>query len=506
MAVDAGAEIDARDLFAVMRAKEAPDVEGMLCADTNVCATYAAWGSDDRAGADFDLLDSLARGGKRLRAVRRVRHSYDATLAARTAWTVAGKGGEWTDEVDPDADYLRDFMAVSNMLLRARRRTAHPPVGIYYSHAVNAHQVRSYGSRVDCGPDNLFRVYELIRGNGYPVTFVTDRQILDEKSPRLKGVAALFMIDSPLVPSNVAAKVEEWVRGGGALFADAQCAIFDENENPQYTLFPVLGTSPRERRKVADDAAEKLQFGYSCYAFDVINPSGLHQTQCETFSQPDGTHPMLKTLGKAMVSSFGCGNNVLTNGQIVLINQNGGGRQTVGTSVNQYGRGTACYFGAYLGGAYGSGCSQYEWRDDHAEDSPYRLVDAFLKHVRAKPVATNTLPRYLSYRLRFEAPLVDARGNAAMPIGNYSFRETGDFTTVWNLPSNVRPPQRVLILRAGKGMIEEADFKYDSGQRQLALSVKSFGPYAVAFALADEPAPSSFGYPLSLSTKDEVVK
>lgn len=490
--------IDALDLNAVARGRALRDVEAALAADTNSCVRYAAWGSDDRVGAEYDQLDALADGAKGFVAVRRVRHAYDETLAARTAWTAIGKGARsWIDEVDPDAGYLRDVAAVSNFLSRARRRIASKPVGIYYSHVVNTHQVRSYGSRVDCGPDNLFRVYELIRGNGYPVTFVTDRQILDAKSPRLNGLAALFMIDAPLVPSNVAARIEGWVRGGGALFADAQCAIYDENENPQYTLFPVFGTSPRERKKVADDAAEKLQFGYSCYAFDVINPAGLHQTQCETFSQPDGTHPILKSLGKAMISSFGCGNNVLTNGQVILINQEWGGHRTVGTSANAYGRGTACYFGAYLGGAYGSACSQYEWRDDHSEDSPYRLIDAFLRYVKAQPVATNALPRYLSYRLRFESPLVDDRGNSALPVENYSFRETGDFTAVWNMPSAARPPKRVFLLRAGGEALEETAFSYNAQSRRLEVAMKSFGPYAMAIALATDPDPSGFGLPLA---------
>lgn len=470
------------DLFDVMASERSPtDVEELVVSglvDRATCVGYETRGTDDRVGLEYDLVSAFGREARAIAVFKSERHTFDADLADRSAWTAIGKGAkDWIDAVDPGSAACRDFAALKPVLSGMRRQAAVRPVGLYYSRTANAMQARSYGSTTDCGPDSIYRVYELLRANGYAVTFVTDRQILDAKAPGLGRIGALFMVDAAYVPSNVFAKVKGWVRAGGTLFADAQPGIYDEHGYSQSLFFPLLGITPVVRKKVDAKAAENLQFGYSCYAFDVVNPDGLHTTQCEMFFQHDSTHPVITKTGKIMFSSFASQNNQLTNGQVIVMNQNGGGWQSVGVSVRREGQGNAYYMGAYLGGAFGSGCSQYEWRDDHAEDSPYRLLDAILEHARQQKVATTDLPPYVARRFRFEQPLVDAKGRFALNVENYTFLPSGSFNVRWRLGWSLRPPKKLTAhLKGGEEV--PLEFAYDAKTRELAFRMPSFKSYA----------------------------
>lgn len=468
------------DLNDVMASEQSPtDVEELVVSglvDRVTAIGYETRGADDRVGLEYDLVSAFAREQKPVVAFKSERSTYDADLADRSAWTAIGKGAkDFVDTVDPESAAAKDFAALKPVLAGLKRQHMVRPVGIYYSRTANAMQVRGYGSRTDCGPDSVYRVYELIRANGYPVTFVTDRQILDPKQPGLNRVGALFLVDAAYVPSNVFAKVKGWVRAGNTLFADAQPGIYDEHGYSQSLFFPLLGISPRARKKVDAKAAENLQFGYSCYAFDVVNPDGLHTTQCEMFFQHDSTHPVIAKTGKLMLSTFACQNNQLTNGQIIVMNQNWGGWQTVGVSVRKEGQGNAYYMGAYLGGAFGSGCSQYEWRDAHAEDSPYRLVDAILEYGKLQPVAKTDLPPYEARKLRFESPLVGAGGKFALCAENYSFLPSGDFNVRWQL-GNLRAPKTLTAHLKG-GETKPLEFVYDKKTHELVFTMPSFKSY-----------------------------
>ena len=473
------------DLTDAMASEKSPtDVERLVVSglvDRVTAIGYETRGADDRVGLEYDLVSSFARDAKPVVTFKSERHTFDADLADRSAWTAIGKGAkDFVDAVDPDSAAAKDFAALKPFLATLKRSHAVRPVGLYYSRTANAMQPRSYGSTTDCGPDSIYRVYELVRANGYPVVFVTDEQILDARDPALPRLGAFFMIDAAYMPSNVCAAVEAWTKRGGTLFADAQPAIYDEHGYSQSPLFPVFGIRQRPRKKVDSKAAENLQFGYSCYAFDVINPDGLHTTQCEMFFQYDSTHPVIARTGKMMLSTFGCQNNHCTNGQIIVMNQNWSGNASAGVSARRFGQGNAYYMGAYLGGAYGAACSQYEWRDDHSEDSPYRLVDAILACAKMAPVATTDLPPYEARQLRFESPLVGPGGVFALNAVNYSALPSGKFTVRWLMAPGQKVPKR-LTARLKGGETRELKFEVakaaGSFARELVFEMPSFRSY-----------------------------
>ena len=243
---------------------------------------YDVYAVDDWVGAEYDTLSAFSDDAMRMEVREGSTHTPDPGLAVRSYWTLIGKGvkgfshfmlqegnnhaefpkfGLTNYDQTPRpklaaySDAIRAVRQIENVLADAHRRHAAKPVAIYYSRTCNALQERSLGSLFDCGPDNVFRVYELIRGNGYPVTFITDTQIREGK--RLDGMAALFFVDAKYIPADVLEKVEGWVERGGAVFADAQPGVYDGHGFPQDRFLKFLGVEPIQQKKVDSLAAEK---------------------------------------------------------------------------------------------------------------------------------------------------------------------------------------------------------------------------------------------------------
>ena len=465
---------------------------------------YDVYAVDDWVGAEYDLLSALGNDEKRMEVREGSTHTPDPDLAVRTYWTLVGKGikgfshfmlqegnnhaefpkfGLTNFDQTPRpklaaySDAIRAVHQIENVLVEARRTHAAKPVAIYYSRTCNALQERSLGSLFDCGPDNVFRIYELIRGNGYPATFVTDAQI---REGRLDKLAALVFADAKYIPTDVLERVEAWVEKGGAVLADYQPGVYDGHGFPSDRLLKFLGVEPIQQKKVDSLAAEKNPFGYSAMSFDVVDADALHKTQFEFFQQWDSTHPIAKALDKFMFSGFGYQQVKATAGETIVMAQNG----RPAAVIREHGKGSSLYFAGLLGSIYGGAATTYEWRDAHSDPSPYRFMDAYLAFVGAKKAAASDQPQRVRTKMRFESPLVDARGNAILSMASYNDDEVKPFRVSWALPQGVKAPKRLYALAQGSRRLTPLDCAAD-GNGGVAFTMPAFRDFAAVLALND---------------------
>lgn len=481
--------------FSGWRASDFDVIIGKLVEAGATSFGYDAYAADDFIGMEIDEFSAFGDEKLRINCSETSTHTPDPTLAVRSFWTGIGKGigmwaifqhqeGGWNIEfpkfgnTDPAtqsprpklaaiSDAVRAVHQIEDIYIDSRKEWPGKPVAIYYSRTCNALQERSYGSIFDSGPDSVFRVYELLRACGYPVTFLSDRQIL-AKNSRLDKVSALVFVDAQYIPLAVVDKVSAWVRSGGHVLADAQVGIFDEHGYPCERILPLFGITPNGGH------------------FTRPNPDKLHLTDFTFESTVAPSHPIAQALGPAKGSGFGVQKvTAAKDCETILSNIEGG----PGFVIRPVGKGSAAYFAGYLGSFFGGAPSQYEWRDGHADRTPYRLAGAWLDYAGVVPVETNSYDGYVADKLRFETPLVDGRGNAILNIENYSFLDTPAGRVSWNLPASAKAPSSVLFMKHGTRRIENLTFEWDESRRVLTADLPPFGPYAAVLSLADAPSP-----------------
>ena len=330
----------------------------------------------------------------------------------------------------------------------------------------------------DTGADNFFRVYELLHAKGYDVTFVTDRQIR-ENGEWLKSIGAIVFVDAKYIPLDVMDRLEAWVKDGGSILADAQSGSCDDHTFPTDRFTKFLGIQPKQRKKADDMAAEKLAFGYSAYSYDVVNSDDLWNTCSEVKDAPGGTHPISRMLDKTMVSTFGCNDILCINGTQVLQGNNGNPFMV----VRNEGKGTVAYFAGFLGQMYGAGLTSYEHTDQHGDDSPYRVMDAWATWAGQRKVAVNDLPDLLSLGVRFESPLVDGRGNAMLGIVSQLRSSVPSFRVKYVMPEGFREPKLVLGSVNSSRRLVKLPFAWDAKTRELSVRMCGFRCWGNILAL-----------------------
>ena len=474
---------------------------------------YDNYGADDLMGCYYELFDSFGCGEVRPMIREGSTHAASPYLIARSQWGNFAKGmrgmscftfqengaGELTkfgmsdmyDDAAPRPklaaiyDNFRAMCQMEGVLSETRRERAVKPVGIYYSAVCNTLTEKPYASIFDCGVDNYMRVYELIHANGYPVSFVTDRHFR-ERPDWVKNFSAIFFIDATYIPTDVQEKVKAYVEAGGHVVADAQSGTYDGHGFPCDGFTEWLGIRPVQEKKVDEnEAAAKLSFGYSAYSFDVINRDELYKTARELKNPPFGpTHPVNRMSGKVMFSALG-GQKIRNVAGTTLLSENNGGPVWV---IREHGKGTSSFFAGYLGTIYGAGCTEYEFSDKHSENSPYRFIDAYLAYAGAKKAEVNDLPGDAAYYTRFESPLTDAKGNAAM--GVVSEEPNGcerSFRVKYAMPKGFREPKMALAAVSGTRAIRRVPFAWDAGSRELSLRLGGFRCWTEALALNDAP-------------------
>ena len=467
---------------------------------------YDNYGTDDLYGANYELFDAFGDGKLRPMVREGAIHAASAELQARSQWHNVAKGmqgqacfcvqeanvGElskfgMTDmfhgatprpKIAAFADNFRAIHQLEYIISEAKRERAVKPVAIYYSAVCHLFNEKPYLSMFDTGADNFFRVYELLHAKGYDVTFVTDRQIR-ENGDWIKSLGAIVFVDAKYIPLDVMEKLERWVGDGGSILADAQSGSCDDHTFPTDRFTKFLGIRPVQRKKADDMAAEKLSFGYSAYSYDVVNSDDLWNTCWEIKDAPGGTHPISRMLDKTMVSTFGCNEIKCIRGTQVLQNNNGGACMV----VRNEGKGTVAYFAGFLGQMFGAGLTTYEHTDQHGDDSPYRVMDAWATWAGLEKVEVNDLPDNLSLGVRFESPLVDARGNAMLGIVSQLRSSVPSFRVKYRMPKGFKEPKIVLGAVNASRKLVKLPFAWDAKTRELSVRMCGFRCWGNILAL-----------------------
>ncbi len=418
-------------------------------------------------------------------------HGPDPRLAVRSLWQLFGEGMKGMslfciqespkcelrkfglsnpdDDMAPRpklgayTDVFRAVAHIENFLAEAKRKNVGKPVALYYSQTCNLMQERGYGSIFDSAPDTLWRVYEMIRANGYPCTIITDRQI--QTPELLDKVSAIFFMDAQYIPEETTDALAKWIEKGGHIVADGQTGAYDGHGFPTRKFIDLLGIEPVVRKRVDESAAETIQFAYSSNAYEVINQDELWQTMNEYLHQRESDHPIVKAAGKVMFSGFGSQLVKSKDGEVIILENNG----NVGWNIRQIGKGTASYAAFYLGTIYDAGSTQYEWRNDHSADSPYRWMDAYLQFFGAKKNGETDLED--KYKLRFTAPLIAPSGNMLVTITSYADYTLPEFRMRSFLPADVAVPKQLFLKRDGSREVTALDFIYNKEKHALEYTV-----------------------------------
>ena len=421
-------------------------------------------------------------------------HALGGELTARSFWNLLGEGMRgmafFTSQESPKPE-LRKFgihnpdddmsprpkcAAVSDLFRAAsqlepfmaygERHSVSKPVAIFYDQNCNIMQERGYGSMFDCAPDSHMRVFEVIRACGYPCTIVTAKQILEKNA--LDKLAAVFFVDAQYLDSAVVTKLESWVRAGGHVIADGQTGAYDAHGFPTTKMLDFMGIKPLKSERLDESVAENLKFGYSSQAFKAVNADELWLSMREYIHQRDARHPIAKAAGKIMFSGFGAQEVKSLDGEVIVLGNDG----EVGWNIRTLDKGSVSYFAGYMGSLYGAGCTQYEWRDTHADDSVHRFFTALLDFVGAKKNAETTLEERAD--IRVANPLVDAAGNMLSTITSFANHQLPSFVCRTYLPKDVKPPKAVFFTKESSREVKKLPFKYDAARHAVVTEVPSF--------------------------------
>ncbi len=470
---------------------------GMKHTDNYAWDSYCA---DDYMGAEVDLVDALGNGKKMIQREFNT-HTPNTRIAARTYWTMVGKGikgialfqfqegaghdsyPKWAltnTDLSPRpklaafSDCMQEVHRIEDILVDAKKRYPVKPVAIYYSRIDQSLQTRPLASTWGEGIDSPYHVYELLRGRGYPVTFITPKQI---EAGRLDTVGAVVFVDAQHVPAKACDAIIAWVKGGGAVIGDTWPGAHDALGHRQDALMNLFGIEPAERKRVDKIKLDESPQGYGEMTVAAINPDTLHDTVMETWQQWDATHPVAKRLGNWMFAGYGAQRIRCIAGEVIGMVFGG----HPGVVINQTGRGHSLYVSTMLGSLYGGSATRYEWDSAHSDLSPARLLDAFLEFAGVKRLAVVDLPETLAFKVRVEAPLVDSRGNAILALTSHNDEALRPFGVKIAWPAEIAAPAKLFAAVGGRRALQEVPFTLRDGQ--LALTVPAFDSHATLIAV-----------------------
>lgn len=467
------------------------------------------YGTDDLIAEAYEHWYSFGNGECHPMIKEANIHALGPELCARSFWNLLGEGMRgmafFTGQESPKPE-LRKFgmhnpdddmaprpkaAAVSDVFRAAEqiepwisysnRRLAGKPVAIFYSQNCNVMQDRGYGSMFDCAPDSHMRVFEMIRACGYPCTIITEEQILNKN--KLDDVCAVFFVDAQYLDAKVIDKLIPWVEAGGHVVADGQTGCYDAHGFPTTKMIDFLRIKPIKRERVDETVAENLAFGYSSQAFNAVNPDELWLTMREYVHQRDARHPLNKALGKIMISGFGAQEVQSLDGHVVILGNDG----QVGWNICDVGKGTVSYFAGYLGTIYGAGCTQYEWRDAHSDDSAYRLMDTLLKYFGARKNAETSLEEHLN--LRYGSPQIDDNGNILQSFTSFANHRLPSFKVRSFLPAGAVEPRALYITTDSNRKVTKVDFDYNKENNTVEFTMPSFRVFGTVLMAQEQKYP-----------------
>jgi hypothetical protein len=463
--------------------------------------------ADDYMGCEIDLVRSLA-GGRTLENQEWNTHAADPRIAARTFWTMVGKGlkglhcFQWQEGTYHDsypkwallnhdftpkaklgamADAAQEVHRLEPLLMAASPVHAVKPVALYYSRmdlSLAQPLASAWGEPVD----TPYHVYATLRGMGYPVRWITPSEI--EKG-ELKDISAVVLVDAQYVPRAAATKLADWIQNGGAAIADRWPGAFDEYGRPQDTLAKVFGVrakpvkAAKGKAKSGTLALQESTQGYGEVTVAAVSGQDLPDTVGEIWQQWDSTHPVAKELGNYTLAGHGRMKIQCVAGQVIAMTFGG----DPGITINHYGKGQAMYVAMMLGSLYESSATRYEWDSMHSGMAYYRLMDSFLRFAGARPSAVADLPLRLRAKLRVETPLVDDKGNALIALESFNDQPMSGFDLAVAWPAKLAAPKQLLVATDGNRRLEPVPFKSADGM--LHLTMPPFDTHATILALAN---------------------
>ena len=473
---------------------------------------YDAYSTEDYfIGCDLEYLMSLA-GDRRVYNEEWNVHGQDPRVEARSFWGMVAKGIKgvscyefqmnpidtvnpmWAmlkmdltprDKLGALADAAQEVRRLDRLLMNAKRVHPVKPVALYFSRmdlSLPQPMTDFYGSALD----SPYRVYEVLRGLGYPVRWITPRQI---EAGQLAGVGAVAMVGVQYMPGKVATALAKWVEEGGCLIGDDWPGIFDEYGREQGTLAPVFGIRAAQTGKAMtpEEAKRQLEltsttvYGVDPAVLRALNPSDVLKRVDEMYEQWDSTHPVALKVGNWHLSGYDLKHVRCVSGNVIGMGLSGTG--SPGLVVNDYGKGHALYSAIMLGTLYEAGPVRFEWDSMREGMALYRILDAYLRYSGLTPSAEAQLPERIAHKMRIESPLVDAKGNAVVGLTSLNDLPVQPFSLALRWPEGAAKPGIVLVCTGGSRRIQKVAFDLKDGV--LTVAMPSFDTHAAVLALAD---------------------
>lgn len=464
--------------------------------------------ADDDMGSSIELLTSFAQGRKLINQ-EFSNHVVDPRIAARTYWMQVGKGvhgihlfmvqdntghatypkwglqamdGRPKEKLAAYSDAVQEVHRLEPLLMSAKYTHAVKPVALYWSR-IDLGLDQPHDSYYGHALNSPIHVYETLRAAGYPVRWITPRQITEGE---LHQVGALVMAGSNHVPQAAAQRIEAWVKEGGAIVADSWPGAFDEYGQAQITMAPIFGVRPAIKvargQPGSSIALQESRQGYGEVTDAAVLRERYFEKIDEIAQQPGATHPVARALGDFMVAGVYPDNVECFAGKVVGMSHRG----KPGFVVNAYGKGQALYSSMLLGTIYEAAPTRYEWDTTHAGLSYHRLIDAFLKFAGARPAyQVNGLTPRIAAKLRVESPLVTPDGNVLIGLTSMNDDVVKPFGLEVELPPGAGPFTKVLIVTGGGRAMQPVHFRHTSGT--LSLTMSAFDTHAMILALKDSP-------------------
>ncbi len=470
---------------------------------------YDAYSTEDYfIGCDAELILSLV-GDKEFINGEGNTHTQDPRIAARSYWSMLGKGlkgmdiwqyqdnpRDWVysmwgmlksdltprDKLAAIADCNHEIHRFENILKPAKRQHFVKPVALYYSRldlSLSQPLFDIYGSAIN----SPYRIYEKLRGLGYPVRWITPKQIIEGG---LKEVGALFLVGVKYIPSEAARRIAEWVRQGGCIVGDGWPGAFDEYDRMQGTLAEVFGIKAIEDTTGMTPEQAKIALGETTTTVYGIDPKVLkslaaedfYKNVDEMFDQWDSNHPVAKAAGNWHLSGYDGKNIKVISGQII-----GQMMGKPGLVVNDCGKGHTLYSAIMLGTLYDAGPVHFEWDSSREGPALGNILDAFLKYSGLKPFSETDLPVNISRKLRIESPLIDEKGNVFIGMISTNDAPLSPFNLSFVWPENAPVPKYAIAITGGSRNIEKVPFQIKNGR--LNLKMPGFDTHASVVLLRE---------------------
>lgn len=476
---------------------------------------WDAYSTEDYfVGCDADFLLSLT-GDKSLTNNEWNTHCSDEKITARTYWTMVGKGlkgitsymlqynpNSWAhtmwsllnfdftpkEKFAAIADANHEIRHLEKLLMPAKPVHFVKPVALYYSRmdlSIPQPVFDVYGSQID----SPYRIYEVLRGLGYPVRWVTPRLI--EKGI-LKDIGAVIMVDVKYVPKKTAQMLEDWVKEGGCIIGDMWPGIFDEYGQPQKTFLEIFGILPKElvkrdikEAKLAFEETTTTFYGVAPEVLATLSTEDLAKKVTEMWEQWDATHPVAKKIGSWHLSGYDFKDVKVVSGDVI-----GMSFDKPALVINKFGKGNTLYCASMLGTLYEAGPVHFEWDSMREGLALGRILDTFLRFSGVQPLQENDLPERIARKLRVEIPLVDNKNNVLIGLANLNDTSLSPFSLSIRWKKSIPVPKMVLICTEGSRKLQKVGFKLENDF--LKIKVPGFATHAMILALNNsEPLISS---------------